>query len=79
MVINTRGVIPFDRAAPPAAGGVGVLLDRHNPLPAQHTRVTEMHECRRPPLEVKLGLGAGEEDVHIVVVGAVQIVVKTAQ
>jgi hypothetical protein len=38
-----------------------------------------MHECRRPPLEVKLGLGAGEEDVHIVVVGAVHIVVKTAQ
>jgi hypothetical protein len=36
-----------------------------------------MHECRSPPLEVELGLG-GEEDVHIVVVGAAHAVVKAA-
>jgi hypothetical protein len=78
VVINTRGVMPFDRAAPPSARGVSVLLDRHYPLTTQHsTRVAEMHECRRSPLEVKLGLG-GEEHVHIVIVGAVHTVVKTA-
>jgi hypothetical protein len=38
--------------------------------------LAEMHECRRPP-EAKLGLGA-EEDVHILVVGAVHTVVKAA-
>jgi hypothetical protein len=55
VVINTGGVIPFDRTAPPSAGGVGVLLDRHYAFAAQHPRVTKMHECRSPPLEVELG------------------------
>ena len=74
MVINTRGVILFDRTAPPSARGVGVLLGRYNAFAAQHPRVAEMLECRSSPLEVELGLG-GEEDVHIVVVGAVHAVV----